>query len=325
MQNAIDAASGRDRLEFRGVCVGHYLMDKNLTVIGRPTAAFPVPALHGTNTGAVLSVSRASVRLSHVTVTHGGTGTDFARGILNAGTLNLANASSVTGNSARFGAGILNSGTLTLRDTSTVTDNTASQSGGGIYNYRGGNTILDRSATVSGNTAGGGGGGIYNDDQPGNIVTMNGSSSVSGNSGSFGGGIYTFRTFVMNGSASVNGNDAKFSGGGIGVDGGRATLNKASSISGNTGSESGGGVYLVDSGTATLNDTSSVSTNTGITGGGVLIHDGVLSMNDLSTITGNIAKGSLGSGGGIYFFAGAVNGAVDGGNVSGNSPDNIVP
>jgi len=62
---------------------------------------------------------------------------------------------------------------------------------------------------------------------------MNGSSSVSGNSASFGGGIGNGGTLTLNDSSSVSGNTASGGGGGIFNYSATLTLNGSSSVSGN--------------------------------------------------------------------------------------------
>ena len=78
--------------------------------------------------------------------------------------------------------GILNTGNLTLNDT-VVTGNTANL-GGGISNRKG-IVTLDGSSSVGGNTVEYSGGGIYNWQ---GAVTMNDSSSLSGNTNAVGSG-----------------------------------------------------------------------------------------------------------------------------------------
>jgi hypothetical protein len=116
------------------------------------------------------------------TLDGGGQGTVLA---IDSGVTVTLNTLIITGGkTGRFssGGGIANDGTLTLNST-TVTDNTTLREGGGIDNV-------------------------------GGAVTMNGSSAVTANSASLGGGIFNFSlsnrpgTVTMNDGASITGNTA---------------------------------------------------------------------------------------------------------------------
>ena len=151
-------------------------------------------------------------------------------GILNGedGSLTL-NDSTVSGNTGPFG-GIENRGVITLtRSTVTGNNGTGSDGNphhgvGGVWNdaflpfYQGSVTLND--STVSGNTADGRGGGIFNT----GLLTLN-NSHVTGNTAQDGGGIdnwafsaelFTGRgSLTLNGSSTVTGNEASEHGGGI--------------------------------------------------------------------------------------------------------------
>jgi hypothetical protein len=100
-------------------------------------------------------------------------------------------------------------------------------------------TVTD--LTITNGDTGTDGGGIFNDD--GGTLTMNGSSSVSGNTaGDDGGGIYNAGTLTMNDSSSVSGNTASVDGGGI-FNSGILTMNDSSTVSGNTSGNDGGGIF----------------------------------------------------------------------------------
>jgi hypothetical protein len=167
---------------------------------------------------------------------------------------------------------------------------------------------------VTGGTGAGGaaiGGGIEND----GVLTLTGTTSVSGNQPAVGFGISNSGVLIMNDSSSVSGNIAE-AGGGVGNEG-TFVMNDSSSVSGNTAVNGGG---IVNSGTLSLNGLSSVSDNSAVERGGGIVNSGVLTMNEASSVWGNTA----GTGGGIRVEAGGVlNGAVAGVNVFDNTPEDI--
>jgi hypothetical protein len=147
------------------------------------------------------------------------------------------------------------------------------------------------------------GGGILN---LGGSVTLNGSSSVTGNTARFGGGILNRLggRVTLNDGSSVAGNAATLidgsggDGGGINNygfnEGSAVILNDSSSVAGNAAASNGSGFNNNVGNTVTLNDNSTVVDNTGLHGGGIR-NDGALTLNDGSTITGNSVSG-LGGG-----------------------------
>jgi hypothetical protein len=94
-------------------------------------------------------------------------------------------------------------------------------------------------------------------------------------------------------------------------------------VSGNTATGSGGGIYFFY-GTVTLNDSTVTGNTAGISGGGIYDVDGTaLILNGSSTVSNNVAGLD---GGGIFLvklFYGTLVNCISGGNVSGNSPDDI--
>ena len=154
----------------------------------------------------------------------------------------------ITGGSEQFGAGISNQGTLRIIR-SLVTDNHSPNGhGGGIQNSQ--VVVLNRT-TVSGNSADGVGGGI--DSSAGTLI-LNG-SSVTENTAEWGGGIGNGQMFgsastlTLNGSSSVSGNTATRDGGGIWIGNGTVTMNGSSSVIGNRAdfnddtNGTGGGIF----------------------------------------------------------------------------------
>jgi hypothetical protein len=195
LQTAIDAATSRDTLQIRGLCVGNFTVATNLKLVGKPMVGYPKATLDGNDAGRVLFVGRVNVTIDSLAIKNGrapfvGPGL-FGGGIFNDGALTLNGSSSVSGSTAAIGGGIANDGTLTLNDSSSVTGNTADD-GGGIANY--GVLRLNDFVSVSGNTATfelGGGGGIANFGN--SVAVLSDSSSVSRNQASsgYGGGIYS--------------------------------------------------------------------------------------------------------------------------------------
>ena len=128
---------------------------------------------------------------------------------------------------ADIGGAILNRETLTLAN-DTIKGNAASNYGGGIVNESGG-TVISNGNTFTGNAASYDGGGIFN---RGNLMST--FDTISGNSGSQGGGIYNraFETVILN-SDTISGNTANQ---GAGIVNGSGTLaSNRDTISGNSG------------------------------------------------------------------------------------------
>ena len=239
-------------------------------------------------------------------------------GIVNAGTLTLTN-STVTGNRAGSGGqgfndtagnggtggGIANTGTFKATD-STISANSAGWGGIGLY----GNELSGK---------GGMGGGIYSGS---GSITLNNSvvsGNTSGSSGSGGdgpanagdgGGVWSAGNLVVTGStfsANTGGNGIGLgaNGGGISTSG-TATISTStftSNTGGQGGSTGGDGGAIANSGTLTKS-TSTLSGNAaglgavmGGAGGGLAVSAGT------ATLTGCLAPGIGGDGGGIYSTA----------------------
>ncbi|MFF4042073.1 hypothetical protein [Streptomyces sp. NPDC001816] len=122
LQTAINNASSGDTLLVRGTCTGNFVIDRNLTLIGRRGAV-----LDGNQTGFTVRInSGVQAQLTTLTITNGRA--DNGGGIANLG------------------------GTLTVTR-STVRNNTATNNGGGINNEYPGTMTLNNS-TVRNNAAG---------------------------------------------------------------------------------------------------------------------------------------------------------------------------
>jgi hypothetical protein len=240
LQDAVNAAPGGAQLLVFGTCTGTTTISTNLTITGRADPLLHRGAtLNGGGQGSVLTIEPgATVTLNDLTITCGNAPrTDgingFGGGIYNYGGTVTLNNSVVSGNTAVSGGGIANDGGIMTLTDSVVRGNTAAN-GGGIFNFpeRTGpfpTVTLNGTTSVSGNTssssaaaAAGGGGGIWN----GGTVTLNDTVTVSRNTaGAEGGGIWNAGTVTFTFRATVSGNTAQSFGGGIRNYGG--TLNSA--------------------------------------------------------------------------------------------------
>jgi hypothetical protein len=331
LQAAIDAASAGATISVQGTCLGSTTITKDLTITGQDKHGTAPATLDGGHVGRVLTVGPGvTVTLSGLHVT-GGTA-DYGGGIATPGIFNPLTTvtvidSVISGNAATYGGGIANRiGKLTLID-SIVSDNTAALDGGGILNSLDtGCLILNGTSAVRGNHAGSRGGGIVAGNHTGcsgRGVTLNGAASVDHNTaGGDGAGIYIMDSLVtLNDGSSVHHNSASGNGGGVAGGGAPATLDLTgtSSIRDNTAAN-GAGVYFTDS-VVSMTDMSSISGNvaTGDGGGIYSLHSGV-SLGGTSSIRDNTAT----SGGGIYHVIGSltVSGAAA---ITGNTPDDYYP
>ncbi len=357
LQAVIDTAGPGDTIQVKRICVGHFEIFKDLTIIGQATTAVSQASLDGNGSRRVLNVGLdAEVTLTDVLVTNGVA--DLGGGILNRGILTLDGSSSVGGNTATAGGGgisnpgtlilndsssvsgnqlltsdgfkgggIRNHGSLTLNDSASVNENIGAVFGGGIWNS--GNVALNGSATVSHNRADHGAG-ISSGRGPRSVI-LNDSSSITGNAAvGNGGGIFHYGagTVILNDSSSVSGNSAAH-GGGLSVGGphnarGRVTLNDGASVSDNEAVFEGGGVY--NGIHLTLNGSSSVSGNSAARGGGIFhqTHLGSLTLNDSASVIDNMA---VEEGGGIFVGSPGPFFVASGwsGTVAGNIPDDCEP
>lgn len=236
----------------------------------------------------------------------GGIWNDFAAGFTM--TVVLNDSSTVAHND---GGGLAGRGSMILNDFSTVSNNDF-----GIGNQRGDVVLNDRSS-VSANP--GGGVSVF-----GTGVTLNDQSSVTRNGG---GGIGALEASVqLNDESSVTRNQ----GSGVTVLFGSVIMNGASSIRENATAGNGGGIEIESCCAVIMNGTSTIAENQASLGGGIFI--GELSpgepptisvtLNDATTITGNIA--TAGQGGGVYSEGGMVT-LNDAASIFANIPDNCYP
>jgi hypothetical protein len=173
LQTAIGNAAPGTKLLVTGTCQGHFVIDKNLSLLGQGAAV-----LDGQDSATTLTVSSgATVQLAHLAVTHGN-----------------ANGSDPDGN----GGGINNGGTLSLYQ-SVITNNRASNYGNGICNDYSGTLTLNQT-TVNAKSGNVFGRGIYNHS------TVANNTVLGGQSGSYGGGVYTFSGMVQLNHSNVSAN-----------------------------------------------------------------------------------------------------------------------
>ena len=301
--------------------------------------------------GGIETNGASTVVLNNVTLNANETGVVTGTGAPgNGGGLHVSGSGSVdvnggtvnTNTAANEGGGLWNgSGTMTVSGVA-VSENTAAGSdtmvagaagGGGIYN-EGGTLTLEQNAVVSNNSATGAqstGGGILN--AAGSFTATD--SDISGNeSNRAGGGIETNGgssivlnnvTLNVNATGVVTGAGAPGNGGGLHVSGAAPVTITGGTVSDNTAAKEGGGLWN-NQGVLTINGTT-LSNNDAqgdfvagtppeiVGGGGIFAEDGNGSViiNEGTTISGNTATGTQGSGGGILMATGTtltINGTV---------------
>jgi hypothetical protein len=232
----------------------------------------------------------------------------------------------ITGNSSEFGGGVSNFRGSLIISASTISGNTGSSIGpGGIANSHSNLTIRD--SQISNNT----GGGIRTSAPYGRFTTNIARSSISGNTGNFGAGIYAEFVDLTVTDSAISENMAMGYGGGISARGlsiGNAVTLTNTLVSGNT-AQAGGGVYAdrvylrIHGGEIRTNSASNdgggiraryadvavnnctISDNDAANGGGIWTEavSGASTNIFNSAISGNTATGK---GGGIYGHYGAI-------------------
>jgi hypothetical protein len=278
LQPAIDAANAGDVLVIEGRCLGNFVIEKDLALVG--------PAiLDGEDAASTLTVGwDVTVDVLNLTITNGRGltpewgGPELGGGITNYGTLVLRGQSSVLRNSGR---GIMNEGTLTMRGSAVVRRN----SGGGIANWR--RLTMNGVSSVRGNTTSAWGAGIFSYN---GVTVMNNWSSVRANSSSFGGGVWIHdAALVMNDFSTVTRNRSDSDGGGVWIHYSSVSMNGSASVTGNVAMNHGGGID--SDGYVTLNDAASVSANKARAGAGLINWGGgEMTLNDRSSVRRNEAQ-----------------------------------
>ena len=205
--------------------------------------------------------------------------------------------------SNRTNIGIILRGTVSARTVSLSSNGTLFTVASGVT------LVLDNNITLQGRSSNNNSLVRVN---AGGTLVMNTGSRITGNTSSYGGGVYVSGTFTMNGG-KISGNTVSNYGGGVYMNSGTFTMH-GGEISGNTVSNYGGGVYV--NGTFTMND-GEISGNTAdYRGGGVYVNSGTFTMSG-GKITGNTTNALTSSyGGGV-----AVNGSftMSGGKITGNT------
>ena len=302
-----------------------------ITVIGNDATIQRDPA--ATSAFRLLDVGNGGRLTAGLLTVKGGNPTGDGGGILveNGGTL-IANALTISGNSANRGGGVeINAGgTATIRATS-VDGNTAALAGGGIDNP-GGNLTLNASKLTNNPAgtpkAGGEGGGYDQDDGTGVITT----TVISGNTSAFAGGGIDHDGGPLTISASTISNNRALGvptgtnhpgGGGMwtgALSASDATTVNGTVITGNAAtSGDGGGIRNEFSGGLTLNGTTLVRNTAGDQAGGLYNGVGSTVHLRLSAITDN----SAGTAPGGVFNAGTVTNVLTA--IMANNPTNCVP
>lgn len=198
------------------------LTAQRIAILGAGSATTTVD---GHSLSGVFSIaSAAQATLSGLTITGGTVGQGSGGGIYSTGSLVLSK-SAVTGNTAVGGDGggiDNNEGTLIVAN-STV-DSNSSAAGGGIENA---GTLTVINSMLSGNTAANNGGGVFNVAPSARFVLSR--STVSGNTATYGGGIYSAAILTVTNS-TLSGNAA---GEGAGIDNIGTALVSNSTLSSN--------------------------------------------------------------------------------------------
>lgn len=226
LAKAVKAATAGDRLQVKGTCYGSTTIGRDLTIVGRRTAATGTPTLDGKRIGHVLRIGgTATVTIVGLTITHGKAyGAEWPD---------------------QSGGGIFSKGDLTLRDVR-VTGNRARESGGGLRLE--GPTTLIRTIVSRNGVPDGDGCGIAT----GAALTIR-DGAIRGNGptlqdgGCIGAGIYALygSDVRLLGSTRIEMNDGgDRDGAGIFVgDGAAVSVEDMSVVTGNVTSTNGGGIW----------------------------------------------------------------------------------
>ena len=206
---------------------------------------------------------------------------------------------------AEGGAGILNAGTLTVAN-STLYNNYAPNNGrgGGIYN-NGGTVTITNSTFVYNRTYTGGGGGIYS---PSGSVTIEDSTFTNNRTSAVGGAIFNTGSLSIVRS-TFSENLSLYEGGAI-YNNGSLTISDDSELAGNQSQGNAGGA-IFNSNSAQISDTTITGNSSRCYGGGAILnYAGTLNITR-STLANNAAYNYCGSqngsrGGGISINDGTV-------------------
>ena len=207
LRQAVAAAQGGDRIVFKTALQGTVRLSSSIQ-LGKPLQLDGGRriTLDAEGKDIVVSVFSDDVELSGFTLTGGSLG---AVNVLS-GSLTLRFAT-VSGNTSTLGGGGIRSlGALTVINSSIV-DNRTTTEGGGIWAVGGPLTVVN--STIAGNDAQSYGGGIYVSGaaSPASVTA----STISGNYGLVGGGIYNEESSVTVRSSVIVSNWSASAGGGV--------------------------------------------------------------------------------------------------------------
>lgn len=290
LADAVTAAPAGTTIQVRGSCLGPIVIDKNLTLVGKPSSTLGGPGIYGQESVRVLEIAAGrTVTVKSLEIAFGW-----------AGTVSPTGAEDTTSE----GGGILNWGTLTLTDV-VVDENTAGD-GGGIANY--GILRIDGASQVHHNRAAGYGGGILSEGR----VTIAGTAAIHSNTADeWGGGIAAVRGslpkpgLTIRDSAVIRGNTAERAGG-ILFSRIPVLLRDRAAVRANTASQSGGGVYVVSGGRFTMEGRATISGNAASETGGILVDIGAAKTTTVTLKGSSVIKGNTGEVGAIFLQAGAL-------------------
>ena len=238
------------------------------------------------------------------TVIDGGGG-DRVVHVLAGATVRIADLTLRNGSAAAAdGGGLLNAGTLTLANV-TVTRSTTASSGGGISNT---GTLTAADMVISDNVASGNRGGGINNDDPATLDLVRG-RVVGNRTVSFGGGIANIGGPATIADSLISGNSAGQNGGGINNFSQSSMTVTRSTISGNRSQVAGGGIRNTEMSTLALtNSTIAHNVADGGTGGGISLNTAGSTLTIVnSTVARNVdTSNSVGGAGGISKVSGTL-------------------
>ncbi|MDX1998744.1 MAG: choice-of-anchor Q domain-containing protein [Thermoanaerobaculia bacterium] len=302
--NDANGAAGADTVVFDAgvtgtitLTTGQLSVADSLTINGPGQANLTVSGNDASRVFYLYSASaQINVTISDLTISDGAA-TIGAGIILGSEILALDNVTIQNNVASGDGAGLWATGmalSLTITD-SVITGNQAGDDGGAIYIDDTGGPVLIQRTQITGNSAAGNGGGVYlyDTDTP---VTIE-DSTISGNTATLdGGGIYSYDTdatgTITVRRTTVSGNNGT-RGGGIYLYGPDTDVFiENSTISGNQASLNGGGVYLYFVYAPTVNlDHTTIASNTATgTGGGLIKFVGAVDL--ANTLVADNAAGT---------------------------------
>lgn len=199
IQDAINNALDGDTISVApGTYYENLVVSRNINIIG---AGKDTTIIDGQQKGPVITINDGAATITGFTIRNGKA--ERGGGIFNNGATLTLKDSTVAGNTATYGGGIWNGYTLALIN-SQVTGNTYGWLGGGICNCGSGLVIIN--SQISGNSRLGDdcrGGGIYN--YYGAIGKLQ-SSTITGNTAVYGGGLYNDGWFFADSLSHISGN-----------------------------------------------------------------------------------------------------------------------